>query len=1319
MADKLQLDVNVAVSQMGVPQAIASMNQLANAARRINNNVKQVQTGAAQTAAASSRMGGAISAAAIKSAASTGKMATAFDSSGKAAENATRKTVSGMSSAATAAAAAARSQGNFNDITARYISYDMAGTLLRTAAAITAVGAVTAVAFAAQERAFTEVERILGIDPDVNVSQISQLRTELRGLTEEIPVAFSEMTEIASFGAALDIPAGELDEFASVVARFNAVTGTTAEAAGKSLARIYQYTSGDSVYRGAQAYEQIGSAILRLGNVSIATEAEVLAFSQSLAPLAKQSNVSASQILAMATASASFASINVEGAGSAFSRVFMNIDRFTSDGGDKLQAMADMSGMTAAQFKKAWAEDAGGAFNQILESLSKDVPNLTRNLDALGIKNVRDVRVVRALALNYKEYSRYLKESQQNLQDGTALGDAYAYVMDDLASKWQVFLNVVQNTAADIGAVLAPVFSGLLSTLTTVFKALGDFANNPVGAWVVRIGAAVAGMVAVWSAWRGAVALATAASLAFKAATTFLGSPSIGAGAKFLAAQITGVGVAAGAATPKVAAMGAAATGALGTRGMGGARKVLGGLVSFLGGPWGLAFGVGAAAVSTFASDVTSQIRAMRSAVIEDLRNVTAATSQDVLGDALGSKGARWWDDNTFFDWGAGDRSAEKNLAAFNKVMGDSQAVANALSGSLQNVGWNQVRLSENTTLTTSEFRALDGAFAQLNTLLEQAADEGSASLVGAMRGLSKATGMTDSDLRAMVYGLEGGDGLISALQKAGEEVGISSSRVDWFSALLSDNASAALEAGDGMTVMEASTQAGAEAAEAAAEAIEGLLSDLKELSTIAGGVQANWDSLGSVVLGTAEAVQKFWADGGSAADLMEGKLTPAAIGLRDHFRDVNQTALEAAAGILESGGGMDEAAKAFEYGRDAIVDVISEMTGSRDVATAWADNMYGGFETVLQMINDTGDAIVSINGQEVLLKWDANTGEFYDAISGATYALEDLNKVVVTPTADADTSEAEEKIDNLHLDADGLDKRIIKPEITADSDPVTYAIQEVNNALDTLSLAVSDPTIQPDYDPFQVAMDVANAGIDLLTGQVAEPIFDPVETPFTRKLVNADGSLRTFSRKTAKPTLDPNKAPFDRDVNAANRSLSTLNGRRATPSVAVAGAAAAIGAVGSVMSSMRAVDGMTATARINVAVGSVVGAANAALAAAKAAVGGFAGGGYTGRGGKYEPAGIVHKGEYVVKKEWVDQSTGLPRADALGKLVKGVNTGISYAQGGYVRSNSGFPSELALTAGTIQQIAAAVQHLVVLDRKDLTRAVNGQNARSNQIGAY
>lgn len=48
-------------------------------------------------------------------------------------------------------------------------------------------------------------------------------------------------------------------------------------------------------------------------------------------------------------------------------------------------------------------------------------------------------------------------------------------------------------------------------------------------------------------------------------------------------------------------------------------------------------------------------------------------------------------------------------------------------------------------------------------------------------------------------------------------------------------------------------------------------------------------------------------------------------------------------------------------------------------------------------------------------------------------------------------------------------------------------------------------------------------------------------------------------------------------------------------------------------------------------------------------ASGGWATGGFTGRGSVNEPAGIVHRGEYVLPQSMVDQSTGLPKLEALG----------------------------------------------------------------------
>ena len=113
----------------------------------------------------------------------------------------------------------------------------------------------------------------------------------------------------------------------------------------------------------------------------------------------------------------------------------------------------------------------------------------------------------------------------------------------------------------------------------------------------------------------------------------------------------------------------------------------------------------------------------------------------------------------------------------------------------------------------------------------------------------------------------------------------------------------------------------------------------------------------------------------------------------------------------------------------------------------------------------------------------------------------------------------------------------------------------------------------------------------------------------------------------------------------------------------------------------------------------------------------GYANGGYTGAGGKYEPAGIVHKGEYVIPKRDVNQSTGLPRADALGKLTRGSQASGGYANGGFVQG-SGITGPVDLSAGSIQQLARVLQTQISVDGKIIGEAASRSYAADNRVGA-
>lgn len=96
---------------------------------------------------------------------------------------------------------------------------------------------------------------------------------------------------------------------------------------------------------------------------------------------------------------------------------------------------------------------------------------------------------------------------------------------------------------------------------------------------------------------------------------------------------------------------------------------------------------------------------------------------------------------------------------------------------------------------------------------------------------------------------------------------------------------------------------------------------------------------------------------------------------------------------------------------------------------------------------------------------------------------------------------------------------------------------------------------------------------------------------------------------------------------------------------------------------------------------------------------GGFSDGGYTGHGGKFEPAGIVHKGEYVLSQENLRALGGVSVVESLLHRAKG------YSSGGLVGGGVGI---LAHTKAA--QSAAPVINITV--------NVSGSNKDEARAGA-
>lgn len=101
----------------------------------------------------------------------------------------------------------------------------------------------------------------------------------------------------------------------------------------------------------------------------------------------------------------------------------------------------------------------------------------------------------------------------------------------------------------------------------------------------------------------------------------------------------------------------------------------------------------------------------------------------------------------------------------------------------------------------------------------------------------------------------------------------------------------------------------------------------------------------------------------------------------------------------------------------------------------------------------------------------------------------------------------------------------------------------------------------------------------------------------------------------------------------------------------------------------------------------------------------GFSDGGYTGDGGKFQPKGVVHGGEFVVKKEVVSQPGARQFLERMNANTKG------YADGGYVGSAASTKSSTQAVASSLTGAPSIVQHISIgsnvdaATKEDVSRA--------------
>lgn len=410
---------------------------------------------------------------------------------------------------------AAQSRGSMNLARERYALYDVAAAYQEIATA--AVGSLTAVigTAAEYERAFANVIRTTDFVSIKTGEAARIMRFELMQLAAEIPVAFGQISEIATIGNQLGIAQRDLTNFTETVAKFATTTDVTVNNAALSFGRIGELLD-------VSDFNALGSAIAFAGVNAVATETQILSVTKEIATTAKQAKFTAPEVVGLATALSSLG-IAPEAARGSIIRSFAAINKAISEGGQDLQNYANISGMSADQFASTWQQSGSRAFDALLKGLqasSDSGANLDTTLRSLGIRNVRDIQTLQKLGDNYDVYAQSIRDANSAYAEGTFLSESYAVVQETVAAKFQVIQNQINNLFAGLGESTTGPLKALLDVISVLIEELTKLARNPAIQAVAVFATAALALVAAIAALNAVASLASASILAFTTAMT-------------------------------------------------------------------------------------------------------------------------------------------------------------------------------------------------------------------------------------------------------------------------------------------------------------------------------------------------------------------------------------------------------------------------------------------------------------------------------------------------------------------------------------------------------------------------------------------------------------------------------------------------------------------------------------------------------------------------------------------------------------------------------------------------------------------------------
>lgn len=334
--------------------------------------------------------------------------------------------------------------------------------------------------------------------------EFEAMSRDIRDIARDIPYTTTQLGNIAEEAGRMGIRGrAATKEFVEGMADVLTTSTFTAEGAVRAYTRLSLIMEEPITN-----IKRVTSAATELDNTMATSEMEIIQFALRMASAGKVAGLTTADVLGVAAAFREL-DIRSERGGSAVQMALFKIVEAIGEGGEQLTQFAQISGMTANEFAKAWEEDAAMTFVRFLGGIRESGDQANLVLDEMGLGAIRTVQALVTVAQAGTNLEFALNTSRRAWEAGNATQIEAQRVYATTASAIKVLQNRFHDAFIELGNNMLPSFRQSLSLIDNkilpAFRELTDaigkeaiptfiaLANVLSGDWVRSTNLAVRG----------------------------------------------------------------------------------------------------------------------------------------------------------------------------------------------------------------------------------------------------------------------------------------------------------------------------------------------------------------------------------------------------------------------------------------------------------------------------------------------------------------------------------------------------------------------------------------------------------------------------------------------------------------------------------------------------------------------------------------------------------------------------------------------------------------------------------------------------------